>query len=156
MKTKTFILIAVFGTFFVSCKQEKETSLEEYMAQSWETTYLKLEMATYEKSDSLKIYEDKFEGNAELVAQSKYNKDGTFSAWFVNLKGEHISHVDGIWNVKKDSLFVEFSFVDREMKVSYHITKTDGGFLGKSKYDWDEDGDFDDLLTMKTKRINEE
>ena len=39
------------------------------------------------------------------------------------------------------------------MKVSYNIKETDEGFIAKSKYDWDEDGDFDDILTMKTKKI---
>lgn len=154
MKLKTFLVIAFFGTFFVSCKPEEKPSLKEYMAQSWQTTYLKLEMETYQKTDSLKIYEDKFEGNVELVAQSKYNKDGTFSAWFLNEKGEKVSNSTGLWRVKEDSLFVAFSYGNRDMKVGYHITKTEEGFLGKSKYDWDEDGDFDDLLTMKTKRLN--
>ena len=155
MKINTILIIVFFGTFFVSCKSEEKSSLKEYMTQSWETTYLKLEMETYQKTDSLKIYEDKFEGNVALVAQSKYNKDGTFSAWFLNLKGEKVSNSKGLWRVEKDSLFVEFSYGGRDMKVSYLIAQTQEGFIGSSKYDWDEDGDFDDILTMKTKRINE-
>ena len=151
MKSKYFLVIAIFGTFFGACK--KEQPLKEYMVNSWETTYLKLEMQTYQKSDSLKVYEDTFDNNPELLAQSIYNADGTFSAWFLNQKGEHVSNSDGTWNVENDSLFVAFFYAGRNMKVSYHITKTDEGFLGKSKYDWDEDGDFDDLLTMKTKII---
>jgi len=135
----------------VSCK--KEDSLKEYMTQGWQTTYLKLEMPTYQKSDSLSVYEDKFDNNPEQIAQSKYNADGTFSAWFVNRKGEKFLNTDGKWNVKKDSLFVEYFYAGREMKISYHITKTTEGFLGISKYDWDEDGNFDDLLTMNAKRI---
>ena len=148
MKTKHIIFLIIFGTFFVACKKEK--TVKEYMINSWQTSYLKLEMPTYQKSDSLNVYEDKFDNNPELVAQSKYNEDGTFSAWFLNKKGEHISSSKGKWNVVNDSLFVEFNYGGRDMKVSYHITKTEEGFLGKSKYDWDEDGDFDDLLTMKT------
>ena len=141
----------VFGMFFVSCKQEKP--LKEYMIDSWQTTYLKLEMPTYQKSDSLEVYEDKFENNPELIAQSKYNADGTFSAWFINSKNEKSSNSDGKWKVVGDSLFVDFFYNGKQTKASYHITKTAEGFLGKSKYDWDEDGNYDDLLTMKTKRI---
>ena len=37
--------------------------------------------------------------------------------------------------------------------VSYKITRTAEGFQGESTYDWDNDGAFDDLLLMKTKRI---
>ena len=151
MKFRNLIFIIFFGILIVDCSKEK--SLKEYMTDSWQTSYLKLEMLTYEKSDSLEIYEDKFDNNPELIAQSKYNADGTFNAWFINNKGERISDSKGKWNVKEDSLFVSFFYDGRDMKVSYHITKTDEGFIGKSKFDWDNDGDFDDFLTMKTKRI---
>ncbi|TMM30687.1 hypothetical protein FDT66_07960 [Polaribacter aestuariivivens] len=153
MKLKHIIFLIIFGTFFVACKNDTETSLKEYMTKSWQTTYLKLEMPTYQKSDSLEIYEDKFENDPELLAQSKYNSDGTFSAWFINKKGEKNSNSNGKWRVENDSLFVEFFYNERDMKVSYHVTKTEEGFLAKSKYDWDNDGDYDDLLTMKTKQI---
>ena len=155
MKTKFFFLIlAVFGILFVTCKQEEP--LKSYMTQSWETTYLKIEMPTVHKTDSLEVYEDKFDNNPELIAQSKYKEDGTFSAWFINNKGERISESEGKWKVKNDSLYVSFFFGGKDMNIRYHLTKTKEGFLGKSKYDWDEDGDFDDLLTMKTKIIKEQ
>ena len=151
MKTRILLFILLFGMLFASC--EPELSTKNFMVDSWETTYLKIEMFTVNKSDSLQVYEDKFENNPELVAQSKYNKDGTFSAWFKNKQGEQVSKANGKWKVVEDSLTVEFNYGGRDMKVSYFITKTEEGFLGKSKYDWDEDGDFDDLLTMETKRI---
>ncbi|PQJ80085.1 hypothetical protein [Polaribacter porphyrae] len=151
MKLKNIFMYCCFGMLIVGCSKEK--SLKEYMADSWQTIYLKLEMPTYENTDSLNVYEDKFDNNPELIAQSKYNKDGTFNAWFVNRKGEKISDSDGTWSVKNDSLFVEFFYNNRNMKVGYHITKTQEGFLGESKFDWDNDGKFDDFLTMKTKRI---
>ena len=137
--------------FFVGCKQG--ISLKEYMVGTWQTTYLKIEMPSVNKTDSLQVYEDKFEDNPDLVAQSKYNKDGTFSAWFVSQNGSHISPSKGKWNVTGDSLYVDFFYNGKDVKASYHITKTEEGFLGKSKSDWDEDGEFDDLLIMKTKRI---
>ncbi|WP_397444789.1 hypothetical protein [Polaribacter sp. R77954] len=151
MKKNIIWIISFLGILIVACKKEK--SLQEYMIDSWQTTYLKIEMPTFEKSDSLKVYEDKFNNNPELLAQSKYNADGTFKAWFINKKGEKVSESDGKWSVKNDSLLVAFFYNNREMKVKYHITKTEEGFLGKSTNDWDNDGDFDDFLTMKTKRI---
>lgn len=152
MNANKIILFSFLGMLFFSCTKEK--SLNKFMVDSWQTTYLKIEMPTYQKSDSLEIYEDKFDNNPKLIAQSKYNSNGTFSAWFVNNRGEQISKSNGTWNVVGDSLFVAFFYNERNMKVSYKITKTKEGFIGKSKYDWDEDGDFDDLLTMKTKRIH--
>lgn len=154
MKTKTLFFITLFGILFASC--EPELSTKDFMVDSWQTTYLKIEMKTVNNTDSLSVFEDKFENNPELVAQSKYNKDGTFSAWFKNKNGEQVSKSTGKWNVVDDSLTVEFNYGGRDMKVSYFITKIDDGFIGKSTYDWDEDGKYDDLLTMKTKRIKTE
>lgn len=151
MKAKTFLLITILGTLFVSCKQKQ--SLKKYMTNSWETTYLKIEMPTVNKTDSLSVFEDKFDNNPQRRAQSKYNSDGTFSAWFINPKGEKKGESKGVWSVKKDSLFIEYFYGGRDVKVAYHITKTKEGFIGKSKYDWDNDGDFDDVLVMKTKKI---
>ena len=151
MKMKTLIFSVFCGILFASC--EPTLSTKDFMVNSWETTYLKIEMYTVNKTDSLQVYEDKFEGNPDLIAQSKYNKDGTFSTWFINKEGQQVSKASGNWYVVGDSLTVAFTYGGRDTEVSYAITKTDDGFIGKSKYDWDEDGDFDDLLTMKTKRI---
>ncbi|WP_439129823.1 hypothetical protein [Polaribacter sp.] len=153
MKLKISIYFLVFCMLFAACSKEK--SIENFMVDSWQTTYLKIEMNTVNKTDSLQVYEDKFDNNPELIAQSKYNKDGTFSAWFKNQKGEKISPSNGTWSVINDSLFVEYHYNGRDMKVGYHIKKTDKGFVAKSKYDWDEDGDYDDILTMKTKKITQ-
>lgn len=151
MKFKNLRLAFLFGILIVACKKEK--TLKEYMTDSWQTTYLKIEMPTYEKSDSLEVYEDKFDNNPDLIAQSKYNEDGTFQAWFVNKTGKKVSESEGKWSVENDSLFVEFFYDDRNMKVGYHVTKTEEGFLSKSNFDWDNDGAHDDFLIMKTKRI---
>ena len=152
---KIIIMIVLFlGILIVSCNKEK--SLQEYIVDSWQTTYLKIEMPTHNKTDSLHTYEDNFNNNPKLIAQSKYYKDGTFTAWFINTKGEKVSESNGKWNIKNDSLFVKFYYNKKEMKVGYYIVKTNDGFLGKSIYDWDNDGDFDDFLIMKTKRIKTE
>lgn len=153
MKTKSFLFVVLFGILLASCNQEK--SIKEYMIDSWETTYLKIDMKTYQNSDSTFVFEDKFLNNPPRRAQSKYNKDGTFSAWFINPKGEKKGESKGKWNVKNDSLFVSFFYGGRDVNVGYLIEKTTEGFVGKSTYDWDEDGAFDDFLIMKTKRIIE-
>jgi hypothetical protein len=153
MKIKSTTFFLVFGMFFVACSKEK--SLEAYIVNSWQTTYLKIDYETYQKSDSAHVYEDKFENNPEIVAQSNYKSDGTFTAWFLNKKGEKIAPSNGKWSVKNDSLLVEFFYNNRDMKVNYHLTKTEEGFAAKSMYDWDDDGEFDDILTMQTKKINQ-
>ena len=139
------------AVLIVSCDQEK--SIKEYMVDSWETTYLKIEMPTYQKSDSTFVFEDEFLNSPPRRAQSKYNNDGTFSAWFINQKGEKQGESSGTWKVKKDSLFVSFFYGGKDVNVGYLIEKTTEGFTGKSLHDWDADGAFDDFLIMKTKRL---
>lgn len=153
MKIKNFLYLAVFGMLLASCNSEKNT--KEYMINSWETTYLKIDMHTYQKSDSTFVFEDDFKSNPPRRAQSTYNKDGSFSAWFINQKGEKKEESIGKWNMENDSLYIEYFYGGRDVKVSYHIEKTENGFIGKSKFDWDEDGDFDDFLIMKTKQISD-
>lgn len=153
MRLKKILPLAFIGMFIASCNQEK--SIKEYMVNSWETTYLKIEMPTFHKSDSTSVFEDKFLNNPPRRARSTYNEDGTFSAWFVNQKNEKAGESKGTWKVKNDSLYIEYFYGGRDVKVSYLIEKTKEGFIGKSTYDWDEDGEFDDFLIMKAKRITE-
>ncbi|MBL4605363.1 MAG: hypothetical protein JKY02_06830 [Flavobacteriaceae bacterium] len=152
MTLKNLLPCLVFGILFASCK--KENTLQDYMADSWQTTYLKIEMPTFQKSDSINVFEDKFENNPARIAQSSYNEDGTFVAWFLDKERKRQGDSSGKWNVKGDSLYVAFFYGGRDVKVAYHIQMTEGGFIGTCIYDWDEDGEFDDLLVMKTKRIN--
>lgn len=151
MKIYRLLFLLFFGMLIAACTKEKP--LNEYIINSWQTTYMKIEMPTYENSDSLYVYEDRFDNNPELIAQSTYFSNGTFKAWFINQKGEKISESDGKWSVKNDSLYVDFFYNNRDIKVGYHITKTNEGFEGKSKFDWDNDGTLDDFLLMKTKQI---
>ena len=153
MKIRTFFAMVVIGMLLVSCSSEKP--LNEYLINSWETTYLKIDMPTFQRSDSTTVFEDKFLNNPTRRARSKYNNDGTFKAWFVNQKDEKSGETTGTWNVKNDSLYIEYFYGGRDVKVAYQIERTKEGFVGTSKYDWDEDGDFDDLLLMKTKQIDD-
>jgi len=141
----------LFGIVFVTCQREK--SLNEYMVDTWETTYLKIEMPTFQKSDSTSVFEDTFQNNPLRRAQSSYKNDGTFVAWFLDRENKRQGDAPGKWKMEGDSLHIEYFYGGRDVKVAYHIQKTEEGFVGVSKYDWDEDGEFDDLLTMRTKRI---
>ena len=148
---KNLLFLIVFGIFFASCMSEK--TLDSYMVNSWQTTYLKIDMPTYLKSDSIYVYEDTFEVDPQLIAQSTYFDDGTFKAWYLNPQGEKLNESLGKWRIEGDSLFVAYDYQGKNSKVSYYIEKTEEGFKGVSLHDWDSDGEFDDLLVMKTKRI---
>lgn len=152
MKFKSFAVLFVFGILFASCGKG-ENDLKEYMTDSWQTTYIKIDMPTFQKSDSTYVFEDKFENNPARIVQSSYKDDGTFTTWSLNREGKRYGDSKGTWDVKGDSLLLEFFYDGRTVKEAYFIEKIENGFQGKSKYDWDKDGEFDDLLEMKTKRI---
>ncbi len=152
MKLKIPFVFLVAFTLLYSCKKTDNT-LESYLSQSWQTTYLKIEMNTHKNSDSLYVFEDKFEGNPDIIAQSKYKKDGTFSAWYLTKNGEKQSETDGKWFVKGDSLTISYTFDNKLTKVSYFVTRIENGFRAESKSDWDNDGKMDDILIMKTKKL---
>ncbi|MAD97692.1 MAG: hypothetical protein CMB99_10240 [Flavobacteriaceae bacterium] len=150
MKKSLFIL-AFIGLVFLGCSKKKSTKFS--MVNKWETTYLKIEMPTTMKSDSTAVFEDTFENNPARIARSEYFSDGTFSAWFVDQEGKEFDKTKGTWQFKNDSLYVDFFYGGRSIQVGYEIIPTNSGFKGISKFDWDEDGEYDDLLTMKTKII---
>jgi hypothetical protein len=168
MKTKqTFLFLLAFGVLFASCKKEKpkqenpvkevatkEKSLKEYMADSWQTTYLKVEMPSYNGTENKSVMKDKFGVKSKRFARSTYNQDGTFNTWFVDNLGNDLGGTTvGNWSVDKDSLHIEYVNNGKDIKVSYFIEMVEEGYKATSKYDWDGDGEFDDTLQMKTKRI---
>jgi len=154
MNLKNILFFVFLGILFVSCKKDK--SLKEFIVDSWETTYIKIDMPTYQKSDSTFVFEDDFKNNPPRRARSIYHEDGTFSAWYVNQQEEKKDESIGKWNVIMDSLYVEYFYNGKNVKTAYHIKKTAEGFIGKNVYDWDNDGAFDDVLIMKTKRLHAE
>ena len=168
MKTKHLIASLIFGMFFVACKQEKKEqpqektqeetpvskpSLKEYMVGNWETNYIKIEYQTYKSTDSTSVFEDDFSKPNAGKAQSTYKNDGTFTAWFLKANGEKVGETTGNWQTKNDSLYVDYPYLGKQIQAWYHIEQTNEGFDGKVIYDWDDDGNFDDTLFMKSKRL---
>ncbi|MDY0780346.1 hypothetical protein [Tenacibaculum sp. IB213877] len=147
-----FLVIATL-LLLASCSSPKEKNLQNYMVGSWETEYIKIEFLTINKSDSTSVFEDDFKTPNAGKAQSNYKKDGTFSAWFKQADGTKINETSGIWKTKGDSLYVDYPYLGKQVQAWYIIKQTEKGFDGKVIYDWDNDGEFDDTLIMKTKRI---
>jgi len=145
-----YIFIAVL---FMSASSQKKESLHDYMIGSWQTEYIKIEMPTINKTDSLSVFEDDFSKPKSGKAKSTYKKDGTFTAWFELHNGTKTGVTNGIWKTKNDSLYIDYPYLGKQVKAWYLITKTPQGFDGKVIYDWDDDGEYDDTLFMKTKKI---
>ena len=137
-----------------SCFFSKENDLSRFMIGDWETSYIKIDMPTVNKSDSLSIFEDDFSAPNSGKAQSSYLPDGTFKAWFKKTDGTRVDETDGLWHVKDDSLFVKYDYRGKQVNARYLIKRHADGFDGTVIYDWDNDGEHDDTLFMKTKRIS--
>lgn len=151
MRLRRLVSLGIFGMLFVACNSKQ--SLQDFMVGTWQTEYIKIEMLTVNKSDSTSVFEDDFSKPNAGRAQSKYNEDGTFSAWFKQPNGDRVGETKGTWKVKGDSLYVDYPYLGRQVQAWYLITPKKDGFDGKVVYDWDNDGAFDDTLWMKTKRI---
>ena len=166
MRTQYFIATLIFGMFFATCKQEKKESnekvneitstkplLKNYLVGNWETTYLKIEYLTANETDSSSVFEDDFSKPESGKAQSSYKNDGTFAAWFVQPDGKKVGETAGKWKTKGDSLFVDYLYLGNQVQAWYTIKIAKNGFEATSIYDWDNDGEKDDTLLMKTKKI---
>ncbi|CAM1370775.1 hypothetical protein [Tenacibaculum soleae] len=154
MKIK-HLFILLFGLLFATCNQNKKDTLKNYMIGNWETTYLKIKMVTVNKTDSTSVFEDNFSKPNTGKAQSSYKKDGTFSAWFKQPDGKKIDETSGKWKTKNDSLYINYTYLGKQVQAWYKINKTKKGFKGTVIYDWDNDGEFDDTLIMNTKRLKQ-
>ncbi len=177
MKSIFFTTIVIVGLVFAACKQEKnkteqiekettvevkkpettktfqKKSLNQYMVGIWETSYIKIEYPTYQKSDTSHVFEDDFSKPNTGRAQSEYKKDGTFMAWFKQPNGSKVGETGGNWKTKGDSLYVDYTYLGKQVQTWYIITQTKEGFTGKVIYDWDDDKEFDDILLMKSKKL---
>jgi hypothetical protein len=175
MKSQFLTTILSIGLVFAACKSEKKESdktieqtsvekteitktiqkkpLNDYMLGNWETSYIKIEYPTYKKADSSYVFEDDFSKPNTGRAQSTYNNDGTFIAWFKQPDGTRVGETTGKWKTKGDSLYVDYPYLGKQVQAWYSIMQTEEGFDGKVIYDWDDDKEFDDILIMKSKKI---
>ncbi|QMU63223.1 MAG: hypothetical protein GKR88_02325 [Flavobacteriaceae bacterium] len=154
MRPITIFFFTFFGVLLISCQKEKK--LKEYLVGFWQTTYIKIEMPTFQKSDTTSVFEDTFENHPERIVQSSYHHDGTFTTWSVDKEGERYGDTSGTWHIKGDSLYLDFFYNERNIREAYYVEKIKNGFKAISKYDRDKDGESDDLLLMKTKQIIKE
>lgn len=148
---KNLLFLIGFGVLFAGCQQKP--SLKDFMTDTWETTYVKIEMPTFQASDSTHVFEDDFKNNPPRRARSHYKADGTYISWYITPTGEMLGENPGTWSIMGDSLYIQYEYEGKQNSIAYHIKMLEDGFEGRSKHDWDVDNEFDDLLYMKTKRI---
>ena len=92
----------------ISCASpSKKKPLNEYMIGNWQTKYIKINMPTTNKTNSLAVFEDGFSNPKSGKEQSIYKKDGTFVAWFKTYDDKKTGNTNGIWKTEDDTLFMK-------------------------------------------------
>ncbi|WP_152286896.1 hypothetical protein [Flavicella marina] len=157
IKNLSLVLVAIF---VVSCASEDE-KMTRYLVGNWETVYVKLEMPTFKRKDTLIEYDIDFANPHDPRAKQQgksfttYNVDGTFESWTKKNGYPAGQKTQGNWKATKDSLFYEFSQGPgkKPFTVAFELEKIEDGFSIKGLQDRDNDGEQDDTFYLETVRL---
>ncbi len=144
-----------------SCASDEE-KMTQYMSGKWKTTFLSLEMPTYQNRDTLVAYNidflnpDDAEAKALGDTYTLHNADGSFKTWQSKRGIPSRTLSKGKWRVTLDSLFYTFVSRDRETTVSFGLKKIEDGFSIEILQDRDKDGVKDDTYYSETVRVPED
>lgn len=152
MRLITILCFVSLGGTLNSCNSSS-LDLDRFMLSSWQTSYIKITMPTYQSSDTTSIFEDSFQKPGSVVAQSTYHFDKTFEAWYLSPEGKQMNKSFGNWATNGDSLILSYTYNKKEVNISYFIEQRNDEFSGKSISDWDNDGIHDDTLIMRSRKI---
>lgn len=152
------ILVVLVSLTFLSCETEDE-KMVRYLTGNWETIYVKLELPTYQKQDTLVEYDIDFANpdDKRAIQQGKsyttYKADGTFKSW--TKKNNRVSGQESIgkWRATKDSLFYDFTQREKTVTVSFGLKLIEDGFSMTALQDRDRDGEKDDTFYLETVRL---
>lgn len=151
-------LIILVSLIMMSCETEDE-KMTRYVTGNWETIYVKLELPTYQKRDTLIEYDIDFENpdDKRALNQGKsfttHAADGTLKSWTVKNSLSKGLTTNGKWYATKDSLFYEIIQRTGTFKMSFGLEAIEDGFALTALQDRDRDGELDDTFYMETVRL---
>ena len=158
MKVKCLLYPLFLLVVLCSCASEEE-KMTQYMSGKWKTTFLSLEMPTYQNRDTLVAYNIDFlnpdDAEAKVLGDTYtlHNVDGSFKTWQSKRGIPSRTLSMGKWRVTLDSLFYTFASRDRETTVSFGLKKIEDGFSIEVLQDRDKDGVKDDTYYSETVRV---
>lgn len=158
MKIVKNIVSLCVAVTLVSCATEEE-KMTRYMTGKWESTYLKLEMPSYQKKDTLIKYDIDYLNPEDPRAKqqgksySLHKADGTFETW-QEKNGRPVGNKGtGNWRVTKDSLIYSFEQGGQSIVVPFGLKKIEDGYIMTGLQDRDGDGEIDDTFILETVRV---
>lgn len=129
------------------------------MTGKWESSYLKLELPTFQKKDTLIEYDIDFQNPDDPRAKqqgksySLHKADGTFETWQEKNGRPTGKKGTGTWRVTKDSLYYSFNQNTASVEVPFGLAKIEDGYAMTGLQDRDGDGEKDDTFYLETVRV---
>lgn len=152
-----YLLFVGIVSLVVSCATPEE-KMTKYLTGKWETVFLKLEMPTYQKKDTLIEYDIDFANPEDPRAKGMpisftiHKEDGTFETWQEKQKVPAGSVTKGKWRVVGDSLYYDLEQGKNKISIAFAVAKVEDGFSMTGKQDRDRDGENDDTFYIETVR----
>lgn len=157
MKLLKCLTVLSLVVALVSCSTPEE-KMTKYLTGKWETVFLKLEMPTFQKKDTLVEYDIDFANPDDPRAKDSpitftiHEKDGTFETWQEKNKMPSGPITKGTWKVVGDSLHYGILQGKKKISIAFGIAKVEDGYSMTGKQDRDRDGEKDDVFYIETIR----
>ncbi|MFC2110656.1 hypothetical protein ACFLRU_02105 [Bacteroidota bacterium] len=157
MKVVKFVSVVVLLVSIISCSTPEE-KMKKYLTGKWETVFLKIEMPTYQRKDTLLEYDVDFTNPEDPRAKGMpvsftiHNLDGTFETWQEKNGTSAGGITKGNWKTTLDSLYYVIGEGKKSFTVSFAVAKIEDGFSLRGIQDRDRDGEQDDIFYLETVR----
>lgn len=153
MSSKRFLVLFIAALGLFSCQQESNSEasapatldLAQTLPGTWELINIKVQVNSYENTDSSYVEEIKEEQWEKIFyvkpVRTYYEMDNKYRRAHLNLEDELMSESRGIWNTFNDTLMM----IEPDATYQYIISKQPNGLLQfRTLLDWDSDGENDD------------
>lgn len=157
MKVVNLVAVMSLLVSIVSCSTPEE-KMKKYLTGKWETVFLKIEMPTFQRKDTLMEYDVDFSNPEDPRAKSMpvsftiHNLDGTFETWQEKNGVAAGAVTKGSWKTTLDSLYYTMGEGTKEFTIAFGVKKIEDGFSLKGIQDRDRDGEQDDTFYLETVR----
>lgn len=136
--------------------QTTSVDLKTELPGSWETVAFKVNIYTFQNTDSTFVLEVKagaWEKKLQMrPIQTEYRPDNRYQSKYNNLSDSLIRTERGIWNIFGDTLML----ISPEATYQYEVTRTGKDLQFRSILDWDGDGQEDDEYIGIQRLVNKQ
>ena len=133
--------------------QEENRSISGQLIGTWTNTYMKVDMHTFNNSDSTKVLEvneNNWEEKMKIqVIRTFFRANGTYNSEHRNLKDSIVYNPAGNWSIVNDSLLMTDTFPQAGLSYKFKLAIKDSTAEFWGLEDFDQDGKKDDAYYGK-------